>query len=128
MDILELGQFIILDRNLKIEDLTFQEIINFVYVNFDKDSSIKIIPHFEKIKKKEFDELNIFFNNFNIKLRTDDYLGKLHFVVLKILLENSNKTVLLINNVGLTNASIDFLKNNFDKIMFKFKDKLILVT
>jgi hypothetical protein len=124
---MEFGQFKILDKSLKIEDLSFTNDADIVFINFNIDNSIKIIPYFEKIKKKELKALTNVFSNFNISLRTDDFLGKLHFVMLKFLNEEQKKQVLIVNHVGLTNESIDFLQLNFNRLINQYKNKLIIV-
>lgn len=124
---MKLGTFEILDKGIKFNELSFGKDIDMVLINFNLDTSIKIIPFFEKIRKKELDNLLGVFDNLGIDLRTTDLLGKLHVVILKILLDKEVKQVLVINDVGFTLSSIDFLQHNFSKLIARFENKSIFI-
>ena len=127
MDNIRLGTFQIIDKDLFNKDLFFRNNIEVILINFSSDTSIKIIPFFEKIEKKEVDKLVSIFRSLNIDLRLDDLLGKLHLVLLKILIDEQKRQMLIVDDVGFTKASINFLQINFSHLMPKFENKSIIV-
>ncbi|WP_310379395.1 hypothetical protein [Flavobacterium sp.] len=127
MNDIRLGTFQILDKDVLNNDLSFGNNIEVILINFNLDTSIKIIPFFEKIEKKEVDKLVNIFRSLDIDLRLDDLLGKLHLVLLKILIDEQKKQILIIDDVGFTSASINFLQLNFSNLMPKFENKSIIV-
>lgn len=128
MNNVEYGKFHILDKAVSLTGLMHRnsDAIS-ILINFESKSSIKIIPYFNKIKTKERDALINFFAEFGINLLLDDLLGKLHIIILKILLEEKRKLVLVINDTGLTPASINFLVSNFNVFVGMFKNKSIII-
>ncbi|PWB26431.1 hypothetical protein [Flavobacterium sp. HTF] len=73
------------------------------------------------------DELINVFKSLELDLRLDDLLGKLHIVLLKLLLDSEANKVLIIDDVGFTSTSINFLESNFNNIMPRFKNKSIII-
>ena len=53
MNDIRLGTFQILDKNVLNNDLSFGNNTEVILINFNLDTSIKIIPFFEKIEKNE---------------------------------------------------------------------------
>ncbi|WP_330744415.1 hypothetical protein [Chryseobacterium sp. CP-77] len=99
----------------------------YIYINFSDEYSIKINPFFESIDNSEKKTLiQLFFQLTSINIRIDDLLGKLHIIVLKILLDGK-KDKIIINSLGLSNDSIIFLKSNFEKILQNFKNKNLTI-
>lgn len=111
--------------NSNISKISFQELQylknkkEYIFINFDYSYSIKIIPFFEKIEMKERDYLiDSFLHLTNTNIRIDDLLGKLHVIILKILV-NGEKN-LIINSIGLSENLIEFLTDNLRKILDNF--------
>ena len=127
MNDIRLGTFQILDKNVLNNDLSFGNNTEVILINFNLDTSIKIIPFFEKIEKNEVDKLVSVFRSLDIDLWLNDLLGKLHIVLLKILSDEQKKQILIIDDVGFTSTSINFLQLNFDNLMSKFENKSIVV-
>ena len=127
MNDIKLGTFQVLDSDILNYDSFFKNDVDVILINFSSDTSIKIIPFFEKIEKKEVDKLVSVFRCLNINLRLDDLLGKLHIVLLKILIDEQKKQILIVDDVGFTPASINFLQINFSHLMHKFENKSIIV-
>lgn len=124
---MQLGTVQTFNKNLLVEDLYFGNNIEKILINFNLNESIKIIPFFEKIKQKELNNFISVFNNIGIDLRLDDLLGKLHIVILKFLIDKQKKQILIINDIGFTPISIDFLKLNFSNLINKFENKSIII-
>ena len=124
---MQLGTVQTFNKNLLVEDLYFGNNIEKILINFNLNESIKIIPFFEKIKQKELNNFISVFNNIVIDLRLDDLLGKLHIVILKFLIDKQKKQILIINDIGFTPISIDFLKLNFSNLINKFENKSIII-
>jgi len=124
---IKLGIIQILKKDLTIENLSFGDEISVTLINFDKYNSIKIIPFFENIKKKELSILINIFNSIHVNIRLDDLLGKLHIVMLKFLIDKKTKQVLVVNDIGLTPNSINFLIQNFEKLIEGFENKSIII-
>ncbi len=128
MQDIKLGKFQLFNRGLTIDDLSFENGIDVVYNNFHINSSVKLIPFFEKIKKSELKNLLKIFSDKGIDLSLHDVLGLLHVVILKILIDSNKKQVLIINDIGFAKESIDFLQTNFKGLMSKkFINKSILI-
>ncbi|QBJ88078.1 hypothetical protein DDI74_18315 [Chryseobacterium gleum] len=99
----------------------------YIYINFSDEYSIKINPFFESIDNSEKKTLiQLFFQLTSINIRIDDLLGKLHIIVLKILLDGKKDNI-IINSLGFSNDSIIFLKSNFEKILQNFKNKNLII-
>lgn len=127
MNDIECGKFYSFDEAIFLEDIKSKDVSKkIVLVNFEAKSSIKIILFFNTIKRRELDDLRIFFVKQGVNLRLDDLLGKLHIVILKILMENNSKQIIIISDVGFTNTSIDFLLANFKLFQNKFKNKSVV--
>lgn len=125
---MQYGKFYIHDEAISLDYLKSKNAtMKFVLVNFDYKSSIKIIPFYNTLKKKELTTLLSFFAECGINLRVDDLLGKLHIVILKILLQKDDEQVIIVNDVGFTASSIDFLLSNFISLKDKFKNRSIIV-
>ncbi|MFP7655378.1 hypothetical protein [Chryseobacterium proteolyticum] len=118
--------------NSKLSKINFQELQNlknkeeYIFINFDYLYSIKIIPFFEKIEINERNSLiDYFFHLTNTNIRIDDLLGKLHVILLKILVDGEKN--LIINSIGLSENSIEFLIDNMKKILDNFENKNLIV-
>ncbi len=127
MNDIRLGTFQILQKNVLKNDFSFENDNDVTFINFSSEDSIKIIPFFEKIKKGEVDKIMEIFKSLEVNLRLDDLLGKLHIVLVKILLDNEKRQLLIIDDVGFTSTSINFLQLNFSNLMSRFKNKAIIV-
>ncbi|WP_295231454.1 hypothetical protein [uncultured Chryseobacterium sp.] len=115
-----------------ISKISFQELQHlknkeeYIFINFDYFYSIKIMPFFEKIEMKERDSLiDSFLHLTNTNIRIDDLLGNLHVVILKILV-NGEKN-LVINTIGLSENSIEFLTDNLKKILDNFDNRNLII-
>ena len=101
----------------------------FIFINFDNKYSIKIIPFYNEIRDKQ--KLIELFNQLtNLEIRVEDLLGKLHLVILKILInedENPSPNDIIINSIGLSKNSILFLIDNLNKIISRFKNRNIYI-
>ncbi|RQO42318.1 hypothetical protein DBR39_00125 [Chryseobacterium sp. KBW03] len=118
--------------NSKLSKINFQELQDlknkeeYIFINFDYSYSIKIIPFFEKINIKEKDSLvDFFFHLTNTNVRIDDLLGKLHLILLKILVDGERN--LVINSIGFSENSIEFLTDNMIKILDYFDNKNLII-
>lgn len=127
MNDIKLGTFQILQKNVLKNDFSFKNDNDVTFINFSSEDSIKIIPFFEKIKKGEVDKIMEIFKSLEVNLRLDDLLGKLHIVLVKILLDNEKRQLLIIDDVGFTSTSINFLQLNFSNLMSRFKNKAIIL-
>lgn len=115
-----------------ISKISFQELQHlknkekYIFINFDYSYSIKIIPFFEKIEMKEKDYLiDSYLHLTNTNIRVDDLLGKLYIIILKILV-NGEKN-LIINSIGLSESSIEFLIKNLWEILDNFDTMNIII-
>jgi len=107
-----------------LQDLKNKE--EYIFINFDYSYSIKIIPFFEKIEMKERDFLiDSFFHLTDTNMRIDDLLGKLHIILLKILFDGERN--LVINSIGLSENSIEFLIDNLRKILNNFDNRNMII-
>lgn len=107
-----------------LQDLKNKE--EYIFINFDYSYSIKIIPFFEKIEMNERNSLiDSFFHLTNNIIRIDDLLGKLHIILLKILVDGEKN--LVINSIGLSENSIEFLIDNLKKILDNFDNKNLII-
>ncbi|MEJ5104368.1 hypothetical protein [Chryseobacterium sp. MYb328] len=118
--------------NSNLSKISFQELQDlknkeeYIFINFNYSYSIKIISFFEKIDMKERDSLiDSFFHLTNTNIRIDDLLGKLHVVLLKILVDGEKN--LIINSIGLSENSIEFLIDNMRKILDNFDNKNLII-
>lgn len=127
MNDIKLGTFQILEKNVLKNDFSIKNDNDVIFINFSSEDSIKIIPFFEKIKKSEVDKIIEIFKSLEVNLRLDDLLGKLHVVLVKILLDDEKRQILIIDDVGFTSTSIKFLQLNFCNLMSRFKNKAIIV-
>ncbi|MBP1221734.1 hypothetical protein [Flavobacterium sp. 1355] len=127
MNDIKLGTFQIFEKNVLNNDFSFENDNDIIFINFGSQDSIKIIPFFEKIKKGEVEKIIEIFKSLEINLRLDDLLGKLHIVIVKILLDDEKRQILIIDDVGFTSTSIKFLQLNFCSLMSRFKNKAIIV-
>ncbi|NIF03887.1 hypothetical protein F3J23_00370 [Chryseobacterium sp. Tr-659] len=106
----------------KISTITLQEIQTlenkneYIFVNFAYTQSLKINYFYDEIKKSERNKLIKLFNQLtDIEIRVDDTLGKLHIVLLKLLI-NGKQNNIVISTIGFHMISFEFLINNFKKI------------
>ncbi|MET3529002.1 hypothetical protein DRF59_20630 [Chryseobacterium flavum] len=102
---------------------------DFIFINFDNEYSIKIIPFYNGLRDKQ--KLIELFNQLtNLDIRVEDLLGKLHLVILKILInedENPSSNDIIINSNGLSQNSIQFLIDNLNTILARFKNRNIYI-
>lgn len=102
---------------------------DFIFINFDNEYSIKIIPFYNGPRDKQ--KLIELFNQLtNLDIRVEDLLGKLHLVILKILInedENPSSNDIIINSNGLSQNSIQFLIDNLNTILARFKNRNIYI-
>lgn len=101
----------------------------FIFINFDNEYSIKIIPFYNEIRDKQ--KLIELFNQLtNLDIRVDDLLGKLHLVILNILVNEDEKPShddIIINSIGFSQNSIQFLIDNLNTIITRFKNRNIYI-
>lgn len=121
------GVFKILRNKITLEHLLLDANCEVVFVNFATDSAIKIFPYFKKIKEKQIHNFLNVFKSVGVELDLKNALGMLHIVLLEILLNNTDKQVLIVGNTGFTRESILFLQHNFELLMEKFINKTILI-
>lgn len=85
-------------------------------MNFAYSNALKISYFYDEIKKKERDKLRALFEKItDIKIRVDDTLGKLHIVLLKLIIDGKEDNI-VISNIGFHIKSFDFLIDNLKKI------------
>jgi hypothetical protein len=121
------GVFKILRNKITLEHLLLDADCEVVFVNISTNNTIRVFPQFKKMKEKQ---IHIFLNVFKgvgVELDLKNALGMLHIVLLEILLNNTNKQVLIVGNTGFTRESILFLQHNFELLMEKFINKIILI-
>lgn len=88
----------------------------YIFINFYYKYALKITYFYEKIRKNERNELIKLLNQLtNIEIRVDDTLGKLHIILLKLLIDGGKDNI-VISNIGFHIKSFDFLIENFKKI------------
>ncbi|MDH6254457.1 hypothetical protein M2347_004184 [Chryseobacterium sp. H1D6B] len=99
-----------------------------IFINFDYEYSTKIIPFYNKIKEKQ-KLINFFYQLTSINIRTEDLLGKLHLILLQILIDEQEKqsNIIIINSIGFSQDSLQFLINNLNKILNHFENKNIYI-
>lgn len=100
-----------------------------ILVNFGCENSVKIIPFYNKIEDKK-KLIEFFFKLTSIDIRIEDLLGKLHLVILQILIDgdkNSTQNDVIVNNIGLSYNSTQFLIDNLNKIIKHFKNRNIYI-
>lgn len=101
----------------------------FIFINFENDYSVKIIPFYDKITNKQ--KLIEHFNQLtNVNIRVEDLVGKLHLVILKLLIDedkSQNPRDIIINSIGLSLNSIQFLIDNLNIIKGSFKVRNIYI-
>lgn len=124
---LNFGKVTTINKSTEISDIHPSRNAIIHTINFDSATSIKIITYYNNLDKKEKDRIVKIFNELNIFIRTDDSLGKLHFVILHMLIKTGDPEILIINDVGLSNNSLNFLKANFDHIMSYYKNKALII-
>lgn len=89
---------------------------DYVFVNFAYSNALKISYFYDEIKKKERDKLRALFEKItDIKIRVDDTLGKLHIVLLKLIIDGKKDNI-VVSNIGFHIKSFDFLIDNLKKI------------
>ncbi|KYH07061.1 hypothetical protein A1704_21655 [Chryseobacterium cucumeris] len=106
----------------KISLITLKEIQtlenknDYIFVNFAYPHSLKIGYFYDEIKKSERHKLIKLFNQLTgVEIRVDDTLGKLHIILLQLLL-NGKQDNIVISTIGFHIISFEFLINNFTKI------------
>lgn len=98
------------------ELLTLENKNEYIFVNFAYKHSLKIGCFYDEIKKSERNKLIKLFNQLTgIEIRVDDTLGKLHIILLKLLI-NGEQNNIIISTIGFHIISFEFLINNFKKI------------
>lgn len=120
----------------EISKINSKELQNFknkneyIFINFDYVHSIKISFFYEKMKRSRVKELiKLFYKLTNIEIRTDDTLGKLHLILLELLINREENTV-FISDIGFPKSSYDFLIDNLKKIfdnLDNLKNKKIVI-
>ncbi|MBP1167401.1 MULTISPECIES: hypothetical protein [unclassified Chryseobacterium] len=116
---------------INLKELKFLKNKNeYVFLNFAYGDALMITSFYDKIRKKERNNLIRLFNQLtNIELRTDDILGKLHIDILKILVDQKKDTI-IITNIGFPSESISFLIDNFNKVFSNLntlKNKKVII-
>lgn len=103
---------------------------DYIFINFDYKYAIKISFFYEKIKKSERNRLiKLFYQLTSIEIRVDDTLGKLHIILLKLLIDGE-KNKIIISDIGFIKNSFTFLVDNFRKIfenLNNLKDKSVII-
>lgn len=88
----------------------------YIFVNFAYQCSLRIDHFYEQIKKSERNKLIKLFNQLtDVEIRVDDTLGKLHIILLKLLM-NGEQNNIVISTIGFHIISFDFLISNLKKI------------
>jgi hypothetical protein len=88
----------------------------YIFVNFADNNALKISYFYDEIKKNERNKLISLFKQLTgIEIRLDDILGKLHIVLLKLILEGKKDNI-VISSIGFHMASFEFLIDNFKTI------------
>lgn len=117
----------ILSNEIILEDLSFDDDYDIVFVNFGTDKAVKIFSYFKKIRQERINGFLDIFKSVGVELYLKDVLGVLHIVLLDILLADTNKQVLIVSDTGFTPESILFLQQNFKLLMGNFSNKSILI-
>lgn len=88
----------------------------YIFVNFAYDKAIKIGFFYDEIDQNELSKLVLlFFQLTGIEIRLDDVLGKLHIILLKLLIDGEKDNI-VISNIGFHMQSFEFLIDNLKKI------------
>lgn len=96
-------------------------------MNFSNAYSIKVIPFYESICENEINKLiKLFYQITDVDIRVEDLTGKIHLVLLKILIDGEKNTIVL-NDVGISKDSREFLIDSFNKILNNFANKNIII-
>lgn len=96
----------------------------YIFVNFAYNNSLKIGYFYDEIKKDERNKLISLFKQLTgIEIRLDDTLGKLHIVLLKLILDGKRDNI-VISSIGFHMTSFEFLIDNF-KTIFENLDELV---
>lgn len=117
---------------ISVKELQFLNNKNeYIFIHFGYPSAAKIGVLYNKIKKKERNYLiSIFFELTGIDIRVEDMLGKLHVVLLKILVDGTMNNI-VISNIAFLPSSFAFLMDNLKKIFDNLKNlenkKVIIV-
>lgn len=94
-------------------------------VNFPINSSVKVLPFFNKFGSKEIDNLRDRINEIcDIELRVEDYLGKILLIAFYFLFGKAD--MVIINTAGLSEQSIVFLERNL-QIITRVLNKVALI-
>ena len=103
---------------------TLKDMNDYVFVNFAYDNALKIGYFYDEIRKNERIKLINLFNQLTgIEIRVDDTLGKLHIILLKLLIDGKKDNI-VISNVGFHMISFEFLIDNLKKI-FQHLNELV---
>lgn len=88
----------------------------YIFVNFAYPYAIKINFYYETIKKSGRNKLIKLFNQLTgVEIRTNDTLGKLHIILLKLLIDGEKDNI-VISSIAFHMVSFEFLIDNFKKI------------
>lgn len=120
-----------MNNNLSIVSIqefqSFENKEEYIYVNFSNAYSIKVIPFYESICENEINKLIKFFYQItDVDIRVEDLTVKIHLVLLKILIDGEKNTIVL-NDVGISKDSREFLIDSFNKILNNFANKNIII-
>lgn len=103
---------------------TLKDMNDYIFVNFAYKYALKISYFYDEIKKNERVKLINLFNQLTgIEIRVDDTLGKLHIILLKLLIDGKKDNI-VISSVGFHMIAFDFLIDNLKKI-FKNLNELV---
>jgi len=101
---------------------TLKDMNEYIFVNFAYKYSLKIGYYYDEIKKNERVKLIHLFNQLTgIEIRVDDTLGKLHIILLKLLMDGKKDNI-VISNVGFHMIAFEFLIDNLKKIFENLKE------
>lgn len=88
----------------------------YIFVNFDYKNALRIGYFYDEIRKKERNKLiDLFKQLTGVEIRVDDTLGKLHIILLKLLIDGERDNI-VVSSIGFHIKSFDFLIDNLKKI------------
>lgn len=88
----------------------------YTFINFAYKHALKIVYFYDEIRKDERNKLIKLFNQLTgVDIRVDDTLGKLHIILLKLLIDGKKDNI-VVSNIGFHMMSFEFLIDNLKKI------------
>lgn len=88
----------------------------YTFINFAYKHALKIVYFYDEIRKDERNKLIKLFNQLTgVDIRVDDTLGKLHIILLKLLIDGKKDNI-VVSNIGFHMMSFEFFIDNLKKI------------